>query len=149
MGMFSKSAEYAIRAVFFIAKSSYLDKKVGIKEIANNIDSPEPFLGKILQQLSRDGIVRSSKGPNGGFYLTDEEMNKKLSEVIKAIDGDEIFIGCAMGLSQCSEEFPCPLHGEFKAVRAELTRILDGVTLAKFNDELVLGQLQLNRSKTS
>lgn len=147
--MFSKSAEYAIRAVFFIAKSSYLGRKVGIKEIASNIDSPEPFLGKILQELSRSGIICSSKGPNGGFYLTEVEMNKKLSEVIKAIDGDEIFIGCAMGLSQCSEEFPCPLHNEFKAIRTELTRVLNRVSLAEFNDELVLGQLQLNRSKNS
>lgn len=147
--MFSKSAEYAIRAVFFIAKSSYLGRKVGIKEIASNIDSPEPFLGKILQELGRSGIVCSSKGPNGGFYLTEAEMNKKLSEVIKAIDGDEIFIGCAMGLSQCSEEFPCPLHNEFKAIRTELTRMLNRVSLAEFNDELVLGQLQLNRSKNS
>ena len=76
--MFSKSTEYAIRAVFYIAKSTQLGRKVGIKEIASNIQSPEPFLGKILQELSKGGIVKSVKGPNGGFYLTEVEMNKRL-----------------------------------------------------------------------
>jgi len=145
MGMFSKSAEYAIRAVFYIAKSTQLGRKVGIKEIASNIQSPEPFLGKILQELSKGGIVKSVKGPNGGFYLTEVEMNKKLSEVVKAIDGDDIFIGCGMGLPQCSEEHPCPLHNEFKAIRSELGRMLKSITLGQFNDELILGSLKLNR----
>ncbi|GAA4143761.1 Rrf2 family transcriptional regulator [Sphingobacterium kyonggiense] len=147
MGMFSKSTEYAIRAVFYIAKSTQLGRKVGIKEIASNIESPEAFLGKILQELSKNGIIRSIKGPNGGFYLTEEEMNKKLIEVVKAIDGDNIFTGCGMGLQQCSEKYPCPLHNEFKAIRNDLTRMLNRITLSQFNDELILGNLNLNRFK--
>ncbi|MGN5955716.1 RrF2 family transcriptional regulator [Sphingobacterium lactis] len=145
--MFSKSTEYAIRAVFYIAKSTQLGRKVGIKEIASNIESPEAFLGKILQELSKNGIIRSIKGPNGGFYLTEEEMNKKLIEVVKAIDGDNIFTGCGMGLQQCSEKYPCPLHNEFKAIRNDLTRMLNRITLSQFNDELILGSLNLNRFK--
>jgi len=147
MGMFSKSTEYAIRAVFYIAKSTQLGRKVGIKEIASNIESPEAFLGKILQELSKNGIIRSIKGPNGGFYLTEEEMNKKLIEVVKAIDGDNIFTGCGMGLQQCSEKYPCPLHNEFKAIRNDLTRMLNRITLSQFNDELIQGSLNLNRFK--
>ncbi len=147
MGMFSKSAEYAIRAVFYIAKSTHLNRRVGIKEIAKNIESPEPFLGKILQALSKNGIIKSSKGPNGGFYLTEVEMNKKLADVVKAIDGDDIFVGCGMGLSQCSERFPCPLHNEFKAIREQLTSTLNSITLAQFNNELVLGTLKLTRQE--
>ena len=147
MGMFSKSTEYAIRAVFYIAKSTQLGRKVGIKEIASNIESPEAFLGKILQELSKNGIIRSIKGPNGGFYLTEEEMNKKLIEVVKAIDGDNIFTGCGMGLQQCSEKYRCPLHNEFKAIRNDLTRMLNRITLSQFNDELIQGSLNLNRFK--
>ncbi|MGV6946026.1 RrF2 family transcriptional regulator [Sphingobacterium kyonggiense] len=147
MGMFSKSTEYAIRAVFYIAKSTQLGRKVGIKEIASNIESPEAFLGKILQELSKNGIIRSIKGPNGGFYLTEEEMNKKLIEVVKAIDGDNIFTGCGMGLQQCSEKYPCPLHNEFKAIRNDLTRMLNRITLSQFNDDLIQGSLNLNRFK--
>lgn len=145
MGMFSKSTEYAIRAVFYIAMSSQQGKKVGIKEISNHIQSPEPFLGKIMQQLSKAGLVKSIKGPNGGFYLTEIEKQKKLSEVVKAIDGETIFTGCGMGLMQCSEEYPCPLHKEFAAIRSTLYRVLNSITLSQFNDELILGSLKLNR----
>lgn len=145
MGIFSKSAEYAIRAVFYIAKTSHQGHKVGIKEIAKHIQSPEPFLGKILQELSRHGVIRSAKGPNGGFYLTELEMRKSLIEVVKAIDGDSLFVGCGMGLSECSELYPCPLHDRFKKIRMELNEMLQGISLAEFNDELIAGRLNLNR----
>ena len=67
--MFSKTCEYAIRAMIFIAQKSKDGNKVGIKEIAKGIDSPEHFIAKILQDLGRRGLLQSAKGPNGGFYL--------------------------------------------------------------------------------
>ena len=67
MGIFSKTCEYAMRAVFFIAAKTANGGRVGIKEIATGIDSPEHFLAKILQDLSRRGVIQSAKGPNGGF----------------------------------------------------------------------------------
>ena len=67
--MFSKTCEYAIRAVLFIAQKSADGTKIGIREIAKGIDSPEHFIAKILQDLSRKGMVQSQKGPAGGFYL--------------------------------------------------------------------------------
>ena len=77
--MFSKACEYAIRAMLFIAQKSEAGYNIGIKEISKGIDAPEHFLAKILQELSRKGIVQSIKGPNGGFYL-DESAKKNRSE---------------------------------------------------------------------
>src|SRR5690554_5041392 len=71
MSVFSKSCEYAMRAVFYIARSTQEGRRVSIREIAEKIKSPEPFLAKILQKLSKEGIVQSIKGPNGGFYLNE------------------------------------------------------------------------------
>lgn len=65
---FSKTCEYALRAVFFIAQKSEHGRKVGIREIAASIDSPEPFIAKILQDLSKRGLIQSAKGPTGGFH---------------------------------------------------------------------------------
>lgn len=59
--MFSKSCEYAIRATIYIAKQTKQDKRVGIKDIANAINSPNAFTGKILQQLSKAKIIESAK----------------------------------------------------------------------------------------
>ena len=75
---------------------------MGIKEIAKGIDSPEHFIAKILQDLSRNGIVQSQKGPSGGFYLDKKSLGCSLADVVKVIDGGEIFTGCGLGLKQCS-----------------------------------------------
>lgn len=106
--MFSKTCEYAIRAMIFIAKKSSNGSKVGIKEIAQGIDSPEHFIAKILQDLSRKGLVQSLKGPTGGFYLEKASLNYSLADIVKSVDGDKIFSACALGLKQCSESKPCP-----------------------------------------
>lgn len=140
MGIFSKTCEYALRAVFFIAKRSKEGHKAGIKEIAENIGSPEPFLAKILQNLRREGLIQSNKGPNGGFYLDAEDLRRPLADIVTAIEGDQIFTGCGIGLSYCSEENPCPLHNEFKKVRNQLTEMLYKITIGQFNEQLLEGQ---------
>ena len=68
--MFSKTCEYAIRAMIFIAQKSKDGSRVRIKEIAKGIDSPEHFIAKILQDLGKKKLLQSIKGPNGGFFLT-------------------------------------------------------------------------------
>lgn len=145
MGIFSKSCEYALRAVFYIASQSSYDKKVGIKEIAENINSPEAFLAKLLQQLTKANLVQSMKGPNGGFYMREEDLNKTLSTIVEIIDGDSIFNGCGLGLTYCSESNPCPLHDSFKHVRNELTRMLKNTKIQDFNEELLKGNTTLNK----
>jgi Rrf2 family protein len=143
MGIFSKTCEYAMRAVFFIAHRSNSGKRVGIKEISEGIDSPEPFLAKIMQDLSRKGIVQSVKGPNGGFYMDAAALKRPLSDVVKAVDGDGIFIGCGLGLEFCSESNPCPLHHEFKAIRNNIQRMLQDTAIEDFNQDLNLGITKL------
>lgn len=145
MGVFSKTCEYAIRSVFFIAHRTASGNKVGIKEIANGIDSPEHFLAKILQDLSRKGIVLSAKGPNGGFYMDDANRKRPLSDVVEAVDGSSIFTGCALGLTYCSETNPCPLHHQFKAIRNQLKDLLEQTTIADFSESLNLGITNLKK----
>lgn len=145
MGVFSKTCEYAIRSVFFIAHRTASGNRVGIKEIANGIDSPEHFLAKILQDLSRKGIVQSAKGPNGGFYLDEHGLKRPLSEVVEAVDGNSIFTGCGLGLANCSETNPCPLHNEFKAIRNQLKDLLEQTTIADFSESLNLGITKLRK----
>jgi Rrf2 family protein len=145
MGVFSKTCEYGIRAVLFIAHKTASGGRVGIKEIANGIDSPEHFLAKILQDLSRKGLVQSVKGPNGGFYLDESALQRPLSDVVEAIDGNGLFTGCALGLKQCSEVNPCPLHGQFKSIRNEIQNLLHTTEIGKFNDELALGIRSLKK----
>lgn len=143
--MFSKTCEYGIRAMLFIAQKSEQGNKIGIKEISKGVGAPEHFLAKILQDLSRKGIVQSIKGPNGGFFLNGSARKGTLADIVKAIDGDELFIGCGLGLKMCSEKNPCPLHDEFKVIRKKIFLMLDSATVGEFNGELTRGISHLKR----
>ncbi|UOK42646.1 MULTISPECIES: RrF2 family transcriptional regulator [Flavobacterium] len=134
--MFSKTCKYGIRAVIFIASESLHNKRAGIKDIAEKIDSPQAFTAKILQILVKNDIICSVKGVGGGFEIPAENLNKiKLSQIVTAIDGDDVFTGCGLGLSHCSEEHPCPVHNKFKFIKEKLTAMLENTTL----EELALG----------
>lgn len=128
--MFSKACEYGIRASIYIAEQSLLDRKVSLKHVAKAIDSPEAFTSKILQQLSKNNVINSEKGPNGGFSMDTMKLNKiKLSTIVSIIDGDDIYLGCGLGLKKCNEKMPCPVHDQFKIIRDELKKMLETTTV--------------------
>lgn len=141
--MFSKACEYAIRAALYIAAKSIDGAKLGIPEIAKEIDSPAHFTAKILQTLSREGIISSVKGPHGGFYLDPKSKPIPLNAIVKAIDGDDILSSCSMGLKQCSDKFPCPIHHEIKAYKDRLRVVMKEKTLQHLSVELAAGKTYL------
>lgn len=136
--MFSKTCEYALRALIYIAQQSKNGSRVGIKDIAKSISSPEHFIAKILQDLSRKGFVQSAKGPNGGFYMDQQNLNNTIADIVREIDGDKLFSGCGLGLEQCSETHPCPLHDQFKSIRTNLRIMLESSKIQAFVDNLDL-----------
>ena len=136
--MFSKTCEYAIRALIFIAQKSKDGSRVGIKDISAGIDSPEYFIAKILQDLSRKGFVQSAKGPNGGFYMDDANLEQSVADIVREIDGDKLFSGCGLGLKECSEDHPCPIHNDFKNIRQEIKTMLEESRIQLFVENLDL-----------
>lgn len=144
--MFSKACEYAIKAVIIISLNSGKNKLTGVKEISEEIESPEAFTAKILQNLVKQEIISSKKGPNGGFFLNEKQIEKiTLSDIVKAIDGDSLFVRCGLGLKQCSENNPCPLHHEFKKIREQIKSLLESTPINTLSIKLIegLGTLKL------
>ncbi|TGV01934.1 RrF2 family transcriptional regulator [Flavivirga rizhaonensis] len=128
--MFSKACEYGIKASIFIALNSYKNVRVSLKSIAKEINSPEAFTAKILQDLVRHHVINSMKGAYGGFEIEKELISTvKLSHIVNAIDGDAIYSGCGLGLHTCDENHPCPVHHKFKSVREELKSMLENTNL--------------------
>jgi Rrf2 family protein len=89
--MLTKTSEYALRSIVYVAIQSAQGKKIGIKEIAKELELPLHFIGKILQDLVRKGIIASVKGPNGGFYLSRAASDITIMDVVRVIDGVEAF----------------------------------------------------------
>jgi len=144
--MFSKACEYGIKATLYIARRPAPDRRVSLKEIAGAIDSPEAFTGKILQQLARNGIIRSVKGPQGGFEIGEEDLDKlRLGHIVSAIDGNGIYKGCGLGLKECNEHRPCPVHNKFVVIRNELKEMLEQTSLRHLAEGLNGGLTFLKR----
>jgi Rrf2 family transcriptional regulator, iron-sulfur cluster assembly transcription factor len=119
--IYSRSAEYAIRA--FVNLAGVPEGKYAmVKNIAEQEQIPSHFLAKILQQLARKGLLRSSKGPTGGFALRIEPEDIRLLDIVEALDGLAPYQQCASGLSECSDDQPCSMHDGWIALR---TRIMD------------------------
>lgn len=128
--MFSKACEYGIRAMLFIATKSITNEKARLKEIAAQVEAPEAFTAKVLQSLVRMGILHSSTGPGGGFYLEQEELeDMKLIHIVEAIDGNDVFTRCGLGLRQCNAEHPCPAHHQFYPIKVELQKMLNSLSV--------------------
>ena len=141
--MFSKSCEYAIKAMIFVAQKSKDEDRVGVKEIATGIDAPEHFIAKILQDLGKKKLIHSVKGPNGGFYMDSLNLKSSISDIVKAIDGDSLYKDCVIGLKACSEKNPCPVHFEYKEIKKNLIIMLEENTIADFNEKLDTGKFFL------
>lgn len=144
--MFSKACEYGIRASIYIAQQSIIDRKVRLKEVAEAIESPAAYTSKILQLLSRNNIINSDKGPTGGFSIDVNGLHKTtLSTIVSAIDGDDIYRGCGLGLNKCNEKEPCPLHNQFKSIRDELKKMLETTTVKSLAEDYEKGLTFLKR----
>lgn len=129
--MLSKSAEYAIRAVLFIAQKGSVQQKLSLQEISQAIDSPPPYTAKMLQKLTAPkGIVRSVRGPHGGFYMTEKAKLLPLSAVLKSIGEYEWVHTCILGLTACSETKPCPLHSEYKKIKPKIISLFEQKSIA-------------------
>ncbi len=128
--LYSKPCEYAIRALSFLAQSRG-GAAAQAREIARGENIAGPVLGKILQGLVHKGLLVSRRGPGGGFRLSRHAKLITLRDVVAAVDGLDQFLECAVGLEQCSDDAPCPLHDTFKPVRTQVMNYLETTTLAE------------------
>src|SRR5215831_14579711 len=127
--MFSKTSEYALRATIYIAQKSSEEKKLGIDEITRAINSPRHFTAKILQTLTRGDVISSIKGPNGGFYISDKQRLLSVKAVLVALDEYAVLQKCVLGLNECSETKPCPMHAQYKLIKPQLQKLFDSRTI--------------------
>jgi len=133
--MLSNTCKYAVRALIYLGKYSSDGAKIGIKKISSDLSIPTPFLGKILQNLVKQKILVSTKGPNGGFGLGKKTDEISLYEIVRIVDGEDFFNNCLIGLQPCTthenNQKPCPVHGRFGPIRAQLLLFYQETSIAE------------------
>jgi len=136
--MLSNTCKYAIRAVIYLSINASEKRKIGIKAVSEDLQIPSPFLGKILQLLSKKKILMSTKGPNGGFCLSKIADDISVLDIVKIIDGLDFFENCIVGIKICSGSIKnknkCPFHDKLDPIRDELFKQFKTLTIGSFKD---------------
>ncbi len=127
--IYSRSAEYAIRALVHMATLPP-DEYAMARNIAGDTAIPSHFLAKILQDLARDGFVKSSKGPGGGFRLNQPASEISMLRIVEAVDGAGRYDRCIGGLPECSDHAACGMHDSWTALRSRIIDYLGGTSVA-------------------
>jgi Rrf2 family transcriptional regulator, iron-sulfur cluster assembly transcription factor len=122
--LFSKSFGYAVRGVLYIALMQDEKRYVQVEEIAEKLAVPRHFMGKILKNLAKEGVIHSSKGPSGGFTVNNTTLQLPLIRLIEIIDGLSVFNTCVLRMQECHSLNPCPLHWKMEEVKGRLHEVL-------------------------
>jgi Rrf2 family protein len=126
----SKSFGYALRGILYIALLQDEQRRIQIDEIAAKLSVPRHFLGKIMQNLVKAGLLQSTKGPYGGFSLNADTLTTPLVRLVEITDGMEQFNICVLQLRNCNGINPCPLHQDAEQIKTKLLTVLNQTTIA-------------------
>jgi Rrf2 family protein len=137
--MLSNSSKYTLKAVLFLALHSSKNNKVMVKDIAAPINVPKAYIAKLLQELSKENMVSSTRGPKGGFYLSEANKDQSIFNILKIIDGEERLTSCMLSLEQCNEEKLCPLHNILSASRMKILNHLKEKTVRNLSEDVKEG----------
>lgn len=124
----SKSCVYGLRASVYLA-SKKEDHFITIKKLSDDLNISFHFLTKVLQQLTKDEILESYKGPNGGVKLAKPAHSVTFLDVVISIDGKYMLSDCLLALPACGELNPCPLHDEWHQLKENLRSMMANITL--------------------
>jgi len=125
--MISQTAEYALRAIAYLAKSP--DEPRITREIAEATKVPSGYLAKVMQTLVKAGLVHSRRGLGGGFTLNMPPKAISILDVVNAVDPLQRILSCPLALPEHSDKL-CPLHGRLDQAMADIEKVLGAATIA-------------------
>lgn len=134
--IFSKKCELGLQAVLLL---STLEKNdlVNSAYVSERLKVPKEFVSKVMQILTNDGIIGSKKGHNGGFFLAKDPSEIKLIDIVKSLDGLDVFNNCVLGFPGCSHDKPCPVHNTWGKIRDEAYEMLSKQSLADIKEQII------------
>lgn len=145
--LLSQSARVAIKALLHVASGSGTQHPLTVKLIAENTDENEHTIGKILQSLVKSKKISSKKGPAGGFFLNEIQLNTPIIEIINFIDGDGIFANCVLGLVNCQSEKQCPLNADYLKIRDNMIQLFSQYSIVELSKDMTTNNAFLSNKR--
>lgn len=138
----SNACEYGIRATLYLAMAER-ETRLSVKDIASKLSIPYAFLAKIAQKLTSAGLWESMRGPTGGVSLAMPADRIYLYNIVVAIDGKALFTECVLGLPECGNRKPCPLHQGWANARDQIELLLKNGNVAELTRKIQEGRFRL------
>jgi Rrf2 family protein len=126
--MISQTAEYALRAIVYLADQEGVARTT--TQIAKTTQMPAGYLAKVMQSLSRSGLVKSQRGLNGGFVLARDPRELSILAVVNAVDPIQRFAECPLGIPSHGRRL-CPLHHELDQAAAMVEKAFGETMVAE------------------
>jgi Rrf2 family transcriptional regulator, iron-sulfur cluster assembly transcription factor len=142
MSILSKSSAYGLRASMYVAASGERGF-VSIGKISSDLDISFHFLTKILQKLTRAGIMSSHRGPTGGVALAKPARKISVLDIVEAVEGPGFLKACVLGLSGCGDKTPCPMHSQWAKERKRIRTVFSRTPLSQLTDAFLENTLRL------
>jgi Rrf2 family transcriptional regulator, iron-sulfur cluster assembly transcription factor len=130
----TRAADYAVRVMIQLALSQS-EKRVLLPDLAAATEAPESFLSKILQALSRAGLIDSKRGHSGGFQISNRGRRASMREVIEAIDGPIMLNVCLVSGKSCPRKAKCPAHPVWERAQTAMLDVLSRASIASMAAE--------------
>jgi Rrf2 family protein len=127
--VFSKSFGYALRGILYVSAMNDENRRISIDEMAEQLAVPRYFLGKIMKNVVKSGIIDSTRGQQGGFFINKQTLQTPLSKLVLLMEGREYFQTCILNFGHCNAVNPCPLHSRVEKFRAEIQAIYHDTTI--------------------
>jgi len=126
--LLSQTAEHALRAALYLGHRE--SELVAASEIAEALGTPRNYTGKILRRMARRGLLRSMRGPQGGFSLRIAARDLKVSDILRAVDEPaETQVVCLMGDRPCDASNPCGAHARWSEIESRVAALMDETTI--------------------
>ena len=132
MKLITRNTDYAVRALCYIARQA--ERSVSAAEMVAQLKIPRPFLRKILQTLSGEGLLKSTKGQGGGFSLSCSKENILLTDLIRIFQNTIQLNECVFKKKICPNRNTCVLKKEIDAIEQEALARLGRISVASLVD---------------
>lgn len=126
----TRAADYAVRVMMHMAGMPQ-GTRTSRTELANAAKCPEQFLSKVLQDLTRAGLVTSHRGNTGGFELPPMHHSASVLEVVEAVEGPIRLNVCLGGEDVCERQAWCPAHCVWAKAQEALVSVLRNTSIAE------------------
>ncbi|MFC4871434.1 RrF2 family transcriptional regulator [Negadavirga shengliensis] len=143
MKVLSQTSKYGIRAMLYMISHPAPSQFISIGEISKELGLSFHFLTKIFRELTSKGLLHSYRGPAGGVALAKPADEIRLLDIALALEGEDYFDQCLLGLPGCGEEKPCPVHAYWKDLKGGFYHHLAATSIGELAEKVTKEEVRI------